>query len=92
MDRIQFSRHARQRMFERRIQPADVLTAIREGKTIESRPEDKPYPCRLILGAAEGRALHVVYAEDRENRVGIVVTVYWPHEGRWESSFERRRR
>lgn len=45
-----FRGHAIQRMFERAVTVDDVVLVLREGETIESYPDDKPYPSRLVLG------------------------------------------
>jgi hypothetical protein len=37
-------------MAERGIREEDVARAISEGREIESYPDDKPYPSRLLLG------------------------------------------
>ncbi|MGC2420660.1 MAG: DUF4258 domain-containing protein [Candidatus Acidiferrales bacterium] len=81
--------HAVQRMAEREIREEDVARIVSEGKEIESYPEDKPYPSRLLLGWVEGRPIHVVTATG-EHEI-IVVTVYEPDSGLWERGFERRK-
>jgi hypothetical protein len=37
-------------MFERRITAEDVRAVVADGEVIQSYPEDKPYPSRLVLG------------------------------------------
>lgn len=58
---------------------------------IEDRPDDVPYPSRLLLGYADGRPLHVVVAEDAAATT-IVVTVYEPEPSLWRPGFKRRRK
>ncbi|NMP23435.1 DUF4258 domain-containing protein [Sulfobacillus sp. DSM 109850] len=48
-------------MFERQIERSVVESVIQSGTTIESYPEDTPYPSRLVLGW--DRPVHVVVAE-----------------------------
>jgi hypothetical protein len=84
--------HALRRMFVRSITPAEVRTVIEQGQTIESYPADTPYPSRLLLGFAGGRALHVVVAENADDDETIVVTVYEPDPALWQPGFRRRRR
>lgn len=94
--RLIYRIHAVQRMAERGIGEEDVARVIAEGKEIESYPEDKPYPSRLLLGwvarqGSPGRTpIHVVTAAG-ENET-IVITVYEPDPALWEPGFERRRR
>ena len=46
MSQFVYRVHALQRMFERSV----VESVIQSGATIESYPEDTPYPSRLVLG------------------------------------------
>jgi hypothetical protein len=50
MSRFVYRVHALQRMFERQIERSVVESVIQSGTTIESYPEDTPYPSRLVLG------------------------------------------
>ena len=47
MSRFVYRVHALQRMFEREIKRSVVESVIQSGTTIESYPEDTPYPSRL---------------------------------------------
>lgn len=86
-----FRVHAIQRMFEREIGKEDVRQALVTGKTIETYPDDKPYPSRLVLGWSGSRPIHVVVADHPARHETIVITVYEPDPARWEPGFERRR-
>lgn len=81
--------HAVQRMAERGIREEDVARVIVEGKEIESYPDDRPYPSRLLLGWIERRPIHVVTAA-AEDAI-IIITVYEPDPALWEPGFERRK-
>jgi hypothetical protein len=81
--------HAIQRMVERDISEEAVAKVVRNGKEIESYPDDKPYPSRLLLGWAHGQPIHVVTATT-EHEI-IVITVYEPDSDLWEPGFERRK-
>ena len=70
-----FRVHAIQRMFERRITEDDVSHVLETGEVIESYEKDTPYPSRLLLGFCGSRPLHVVVADNQENRKTIVITV-----------------
>ncbi len=47
--KLVFRVHAVEAMFERHISEADVQQVLFAGKTIESYPDDTPYPSRLVL-------------------------------------------
>jgi hypothetical protein len=79
-------------MFVRTITPTEVRTVIEHGETIARSPNDKPYPSRLLLGFAGGRALHVVVADNADDDETIVVTVYEPDPALWQPGFRRRKR
>jgi len=79
-------------MFEREITKEDVRQVLVTGRTIETYPDDKPYPSRLVLGWSSSRPIHVVVADDLAQHETIVITVYEPDPARWEPGFERRRR
>ena len=49
-DQLDIRQHAAQRMLERGISVADVLTTPNSGATIEDYPDDMPLPSRLTLG------------------------------------------
>jgi hypothetical protein len=90
-NRLIFRVHAIRRMFQRHISAQEVRHALETGETIETYPEDSPYPSRLVLGWCGSRPLHVVVADDTEGQETIVITVYEPDEGKWEEGFSRRR-
>jgi len=77
-------------MFERGITSEDVRHVLDTGSTVESYPEDAPYPSRLVLGFVGARALHVVAADDEEERQTIVITAYEPDPESWDESFRTR--
>lgn len=84
--------HATLRMAERGISRAEVEEAIGQGETIESYPDGKPYPSRLVLATVQGRLLHVVVAWNEDDREWIVITVYEPDPAEWDAEFKRRTR
>jgi hypothetical protein len=85
--KIVYRQHAIRRMFEREISADDVLSILRNGQTIESYPDDKPYPSRLILGTRESRPMHVVIADNLADDTKIVITVYEPDPVLWNDDF-----
>ena len=90
MSRFVYRVHALQRMFEREIERSVVASVIQSGTTIESYPEDTPYPSRLVLGWDRDRPIHVVVADNLHDEEAIVITVYQPDAMRWDASFSRR--
>ena len=86
-----FRVHALQRMFLRDISEEDVRKVILEGEVLENYPDDEPYPSRLILGWRRQGPVHVVIAENREERKIIVVTAYEPDADKWNKDFRRRK-
>lgn len=88
--RIVFRVHALQRMFRRSVSSHAVCEVIKNGKTIEDRPLETPYPVRLMHLRLEGRHLHVVIAEDVVGSTIYVITVYEPDPGQWDRTFTRR--
>jgi hypothetical protein len=89
--RIIFSGHAIRQMFARTIGKDDVLAVIRDGEVIVDYPDDKPYPSCLILGFVKNSPLHVVFAVDKENQTGIVITAYVPSSQLWTENYKSRR-
>ena len=90
MSRFVYRVHALQRMFEREIERSVVESVIQSGTTIESYPEDTPYPSRLVLGWDRDRPIHVVVADNLPDEETVVITVYQPDPMRWDASFSRR--
>jgi len=62
------------------------------GATVEQYPDDFPYPSKLILGWWASRPIYVVVADNIEEGIRIVVTVYQPDLEEWEPGFRRRRK
>jgi len=52
---VSFSGHAVRRMFERSISRAEVLAAVAMGETIETYPDDVPFPSVLLLARMQQR-------------------------------------
>ncbi len=90
--RLVFRVHAIQRMFKRGISEEEVKGVVARGETIETYPDDRPLPSRLIiLGWSGPRPIHVVAADNVEVQETIIITVYQPDVGEWEQGFKRRR-
>lgn len=90
-ERLVFRVHAIQRMFERGINERDIRQVLDAGEVIQEYPDDLPYPSRLVLGWRGSRPIHVVVANDMDNREIVVITVYEPDPAEWEPDFRRKR-
>lgn len=90
--RLVFRVHAAQRMAQRSIDTAAVRAVLDGGEVIASYPDDLPFPSRLVLGWVNGRAVHVVAADNDAEGVTVVITVYEPDPAIWTSDFRSRRK
>ena len=89
--RLIFRIHALQRMASRMVSEVEIRDVLENGKAIEERPDDSPFPTRVMLGWVGGRPVHVVATEGEEGET-VIVTVYEPEPDRWTDGFTRRRR
>lgn len=91
---IEYSTHARQRMFERGLDVEDVEQALHAGEVIEEYPDTGRGASYLILGWSRERPLHVVASDKPARQVTIVVTLYDPRTDpdEWTSDYRNRRR
>ena len=79
-------------MHQRDISEEEVQYVLRTGETVEEYPDDIPYPSRLMLGWHGSRPIHVVVADNANDQINIVITVYEPDPREWESDFKRRKK
>jgi len=79
-------------MHQRNISYAEVQNVLNTGETVEGYPDDTPYPSRLILGWEGSRPIHIVVADNQDDQVSIVITVYEPDPEEWEADFKRRKK
>jgi hypothetical protein len=92
MPKLRFRVHAILQMEERGLTVADVREAIGNGEDIESRPDEQPYPARLVLGLCHHGSLHVAIRDNIVDDEVVVETVYQPDPMLWEPDFKTRRR
>ena len=90
-NQIIFSGHAVRQMFHREITKNDVFEVVNNGQIIIDYPDDNPYPSCLMLGFVKDNPIHVVFAFDRENKTGIIITAYIPALKLWAEDFKSRR-
>src|SRR5439155_15595659 len=67
MASLRFKGHAIIQMEERGLTVTDVRTALGNGEDIESRPDEDPYPARLVLGLCQHGPLHVAVRDNIED-------------------------
>ena len=92
MTQLRFRVHAVIQMEERGIAVADVRAALGNGEDIEVRPDEHPYPARLVLGMCANGSLHVAVRDNLAADETIVETAYWPDPTLWEPGYRVRRR
>jgi hypothetical protein len=92
VSKLRFKVHAIIQMEERGITVDDVRVALQNGVDIESRPEEVPYPARLVLGFCPLGALHVAVRDNIEDDETIVETTYQPSPALWEPDHKTRRK
>jgi hypothetical protein len=90
--RLKLRQHAHERAFQREISRDDIRSVLEAGETIREYPEDTPLPSYLVLGWVDDgtRPLHVVAADDEEEGVTYVITVYEPDPDIWTDDFREK--
>jgi len=82
-----FSHHVMDRMRQRRIEPTDVKTVLKNGTIIDLCEEAKPHKRCVVLGHLEnGSPLHVVVAIVPDGL--LILTTYEPTVDRWSNDFK----
>jgi hypothetical protein len=89
--RIEWQRHALERMFERDISRQDVFHVLLTGEEIEDYSDDKPFPSALLFGWKGNEPIHVVVALDSIGQQGYIITVYRPDLEHFNPDFRTRR-
>lgn len=88
---LEYTRHALEKMFTRRISPDAVELVVKTGETVEDYPDDTPFPSCLLFGFVQGDPIHVVLAKNPLTGSCSVVTTYIPNSAKWERDFKTRR-
>lgn len=90
--RLKIRRHAQERRFQRGITREEIRHVLETGEVIAEYPRDTPLPSRLMLGWVEdgARPLHVVAADDEDEDVTYVITVYEPDPDIWTDDFRQK--
>jgi len=91
VSKLRFKVHAVIQMEERGLDVDDIRSALENGDDIETRPDDLPYPARLVLGTCRQGFLHVAIRDNLDDDEIIIETAYFPDPRLWESDFRSRR-
>lgn len=91
-ERLKLRNHAHERSFQRGISRDEIRRVLETGEIIREYPDDTPLPSYLVLGWTQGgdRPLHVVAADDEEEDVTHVITVYEPNPDIWTDDFREK--
>lgn len=90
--RIEWRKHAVQRLAERGLMQAAVLEVLIAGEKIQDYARDKPFPSALFLGYYQGKPLHVVAACDDITEQVFIITAYEPSLETFEPDYRTRRK
>lgn len=90
--RVEWQRHALERMAERDIRRLDTLEVLLTGELIEEYPEDRPFPSALFSGWVKTRPIHVVVALDAGSDRAFIITAYEPDLEHFKPDFKTRRK
>jgi hypothetical protein len=90
--RIEWQRHALERIAERGVSQAAVKCVLLKGERIEDYPDAYPMPAALFVGMSGERVLHVVAAYDLAASTAYVITAYVPSLEHFEPDLRTRRR
>jgi len=90
-NRLKLRKHAHERSFQRNISRDEIRRVLEAGEVLREYPEDTPLPSYLVLGWIEDdRPIHVVAADDEEEDVTHVITVYEPDPDLWTDDFRQK--
>ncbi|NOY52487.1 MAG: DUF4258 domain-containing protein [Deltaproteobacteria bacterium] len=89
--RIEWQRHALERMLQRGISTTIVKEVLSSGEIIEMYPDDKPLPSGLFLGWIAKKPFHVVAAYDANSDCVFVITAYRPDLEHFKADYKTRR-
>jgi hypothetical protein len=71
--------------------PGTWLPPLVNGEDVEARPDEEPYPARLVLDWCADGALHVAVRDNIDDDEIIIETAYRPDPALWEPDFRTRR-
>lgn len=89
--RIEWQKHALERMAERNVLRSTVIDVLLTGERIEDYPDDTPFPSALFFKLIEQKPIHVVVAYDYISKWTFIITAYEPTIEHFETNFKTRR-
>lgn len=89
--KLRYTEHALNRMDQWKVDARILPALIKDGEVLETYPQDRPYPSRLILGWEGAEPVHAVAADVPGGEETIIITVYRPEADRWDNDFRTRR-
>lgn len=90
MENFKVTKHALERLFERKISVSECLEVYFQEKVIESYPDDTPFPSELRMGKINKKVIHIVCSHG-EKEV-FLITAYEPNPIVWNSDFTKRQK
>ncbi|CDB89343.1 putative uncharacterized protein [Clostridium sp. CAG:253] len=89
-EKIALTKHARERLAERKITIDDIVNGIDTGEVIKQYEDDKPLPSCLVLGlSVNNKYIHIVVSNDEEYI--YIITAYYPDPQLWSEDFKTRK-
>lgn len=89
-EKIALTKHARERLAERKITIDDIVNGINTGEVIKQYEDDKPLPSCLVLGlSVNNKYIHIVVSNDEEYI--YIITAYYPDPQLWSDDFKTRK-
>ena len=89
-NKIEWRKHALERMLQRNISRVEVKKVLEFGDIIENYEKDMPYESALFLYIV-GTPIHVVASFDEDSMMIYVITAYIPDSENFENDFKTRR-
>lgn len=89
--KIEWQRHALERMMKRGISRQIVKKILLSGEIIENYADDKPFPSALFLGWNAEEPFHVVASYDSQTGCCFIITAYRPDTEHFELDYRTRR-
>ena len=89
--KIEWQRHALERMLERGISREIVKEVLLLGEIIEDYPDNKPCLSVLFLGWVKGEPFHVVAAFSSVSDYCFIITAYEPDLEHFKPDYKTRR-
>ena len=89
-NRVEWRKHALERMLMRDISRVEVKEVLAFGEVIESYKDDKPFESALFM-YVKNKPLHVVAGFDDINEMVYIITAYVPDIEHFNNDFKTRR-